>query len=159
MTTSGTWNFNPTLGSLFLNAFSRIQVKRTELTAQHLEDAKTEANLLQTEWVNQGLELWLEDTQTINLVAGTATYTVPPTTIMILDLYVIPASGENIILVPFSRTDYSSLADPEEQGSPTSFIFLRTVNPTITFWPVPDNTTNYVCTYWRYRQIQWTPIR
>src|ERR1700685_2936020 len=107
MSTSGTWNFNPTLGSLFLNAFSRIQVKRTELTAQHLEDAKTEANLLQAEWVNQGLELWLEDTQTINLVPGTATYSVPPTTIMILDLYVIPASGENRILFPFSRTDYA----------------------------------------------------
>ena len=42
MATSGTYNFNPVLGSLFLSAFSRIQVKRTELTPQHMEDAKNE---------------------------------------------------------------------------------------------------------------------
>lgn len=153
MGTSGVFNFNPDLGSLFLNAFSRIQVHRTSITAQHMADAKMEANLLQTEWVNQGLELWLEDTQTINLVTGQATYSVPATTIMILDLFVNNGSSNRLIF-PFSRTDYASLANPLQQGFPTSFFFLRTVAPTVTFWPVPDSNATYVVTYWRYRQIQ-----
>jgi hypothetical protein len=154
MTTSGTYNFGPELGSLFLNAFSRIQVKPPSIVAQHMFDARLEANLLQAEWVNSGLELWLEDTQTINLISGTATYNVPANTIMILDLYVTPTGGSNRLLLPFSRTDYASLATPLQQGFPTSFFFLRTVNPTITFWPTPDSANTYVVTYWRYRQIQ-----
>jgi hypothetical protein len=34
MTISGTTSYNPILGELFTMAFSRIQVKRTELTPQ-----------------------------------------------------------------------------------------------------------------------------
>jgi hypothetical protein len=157
MATSGTYTFDPSLGSLFLSAFSRIQVKRTELGPQHLEDAKLEANLLQAEWVNQGVLLWEQDLQTFTMVTGQATYSIPATTIMVLDLYIVPGSGAvgtNRLIMPFSRTDYASLANPAEPGFPTSFFFLRTVAPTLTFWPVPDNNTTYTCNYWRYRQIQ-----
>ena len=158
MSTSGTYSYAPGLGSLFLTAFSRIQVKRTELTPQHISDAKDEANLLQQEWENRGLQLWTQDLQTFTMVAGTPTYTVPANTVMILDLYISLNYGSpaptNRYLMPFSRTDYSSLANPLMEGFPTSFFFLRTVDPTITFWPVPDNNATYTCSYWRYRQIQ-----
>ena len=159
MATSGTYNFNPVLGSLFLSAFSRIQVKRTELTPQHLEDAKNEANFLQVQWSNEGVELWEQDLQTFTMSPGVATYSVPANTVMVLDLYISPNAGnaqltQNRLIYPFSRTDYASLAEPNEQGFPTSFFFLRTVAPTLTFWPVPDNNTTYQCSYWRYKQIQ-----
>lgn len=157
MATSGTYSYDPTLGALFLSAFGRIQVKRTELTPQHIADAKQEANLQQVEWSNQGVLLWTQDTQTFTMTAGVATYTVPASTVMVLDLFVTPnngQSGQNRLIMPFSRTDYASLANPTQQGFPTSFFYLRTVAPTLTFWPVPDNNTTYSCTYWRYRQIQ-----
>lgn len=158
MATSGTYNFNPSLGSLFLSAFSRIQVKRTEMTPQHLDDAKQEANFLQASWSNEGVELWEQDLQTFTMVPGTATYSVPANTVMVLDLYISPNAGnaqltQNRLIYPFSRTDYASLAEPNETGFPTSFFFLRTVSPTLTFWPVPDNNTTYQCSYWRYKQI------
>lgn len=157
MATSNTYSFDPTLGSLFLSAFGRIQVKRTELTPQHLSDAKSEANFLQLSWSNEGVELWTQDLQTFAMVAGTATYTVPAETVMVLDLYVSPngaAGGQNRLLMPFSRSDYASLSDPSQPGFPTSFFYLKTVAQTLTFWPTPDNNTNYQCSYWRYRQIQ-----
>lgn len=37
MATSGTFTFNPPIGQLTLNAFSRIQVKRTEVLAEHMD--------------------------------------------------------------------------------------------------------------------------
>lgn len=157
MATSGVYNYDPALGSLFLSAFGRDQVKRTELTPQHIADAKQEANLLQVEWVNQGVLLWTQDLQTFTMAPGQASYSVPANTVMVLDLYVSPnngQSGQNRLIMPFSRTDYASLANPSETGFPTSFFFLRTVTPTLTFWPVPDNSTTYQCSYWRYRQIQ-----
>ena len=153
--TSGTYAFQPNLGSLFLSAFSRIQVKRTELTAQHLEDAKMEANYLQVEWSNQGLTLWTVDLQTIPLVQGTATYPIPSNTVMILDLYISTQSPlTNRLLMPISRTDYASLADPTQQAYPTSWWFDRLISPTITFWPIPDGNNTYTCNFYRYRNIQ-----
>lgn len=157
MANSGTYSFNPELGSLFLSAFGRDQVKRTELTTQHIFDAKQEANLLQIEWVNRGVLLWTQDTQTFTMTPGVATYDVPTNTVMVLDLYVSPngaTSGQNRLIMPFSRTDFASLADPASEGFPTSFFYLRTNSPTLTFWPVPDNNATYQVTYWRYRQIQ-----
>lgn len=157
MAVSNTYNFDPTLGSLFLSAFGRDQVKRTELTPQHIADAKAEANLLQLSWSNEGVELWTQDLQTFAMVTGQATYTVPAETVMVLDLYISPlgaAGGNNRLIMPFSRTDYASLSNPTQEGFPTSFFYLRTVAPTLTFWPVPDNNATYQCSYWRYRQIQ-----
>lgn len=154
MASSGTYTFSPTLGSLFLSAFSRIQVKRTELTPQHIEDARNEANFLQQAWLNDGLTLWTVDLQTVPLVAGTATYSVPASTVMVLDLYISINGGSNRLIFPFSRTDYASLSNPTEAGFPTSFWFDRIIAPTLTLWPAPDGNATYVMYYYRYRVVQ-----
>lgn len=153
MTTSATYNFNPPIGSLALNAFARCGIRHTEVLAEHMQNAYYEMGYLQAAWVNDGVTLWTVDQETIPLIQGTATYTVPVNTVMILDLYIVINGGNNRLITPFSRTDYASLANPQTQGVPTSFWFDRAIAPTITFWPVPDgNETSAV--YYRYRQIQ-----
>lgn len=119
-----------------------------------MQDAYFETNLMQAGWVNDGLTLWTVDLQTIPLVTGTATYSVPSNTVMILDLYIEVSNNNNRLIYPFSRTDYASLANPQEPGVPTSFWFDRTLSPTVTFWPIPDNGGPYTAQYYRYRQIQ-----
>lgn len=152
MTVSDTTSFNPIIGSLALNALARAGVRRTEITPQHMQDVYLEANFLQAAWANDGLLLWTIDQQTITLVQGTATYTVPSNTVMITDLYIVINNGNNRYITPFSRTDYASLANPTTQGVPTSYWFNRILAPTVTFWPVPDgNETSAV--YYRYRQV------
>lgn len=153
MSISGTTSYNPILGELFFMAFSRCQVRRTELLASHMSDARNEANLAQVEFVNAGVLLWKQVLNTFPMVAGQSTYSIPPQTIMVLDLYITPAPGQDRLITPFSRTDYASLANKQSVGFPTSFFFLRTVSPTLTFWPVPDNNTTYQCSYWSYVQI------
>lgn len=156
MAVSGTTSYNPVLGELFFMAYSRCQLRRTELLASHMADARNEANLAQVEFVNAGVLLWKQVLNTFPMVAGQSTYSIPSQTIMVLDLYVTPGtpnSGQDRLIVPFSRTDYASLANKQEVGFPTSFFFLRTVNPTLTFWPVPDNNTTYQVSYWSYVQI------
>ena len=153
MATSGTYSFQPDIGDLVLEAFSRCQVKRTEITPQHIQDAKLAANFIQITWSNDGITLWTVDQQTIPLIKGTATYPVPANTVMITDLYIVVSGGSNRLILPFSRTDFASLANPLQQGVPTSFWFDRILAPTVTFWPVPDgNETSAV--YWRYRNVQ-----
>ena len=155
MTTSGTYSFSPSIGELSLNSFARIQIRPAAITQDHLVNMRLEGNFLQAEWGSHGLTLWTVDLQTVPLVQGTATYTVPANTIMILDAYI--GTGNPVInryISPISRTDYASLAYPTQPGYPTSFWYDRLIAQTITLWPVPDGANTYQLSYYRYRQIQ-----
>ncbi len=154
MTSSGTTSFAPSIGDLALNAFSRIQIKPAALTQEHMFQLRMEGNLLQAEWSNDGITLWTVDLQTVALTQGTATYTVPASTVMILDAYISTSSPAiNRYISPISRTDYASLANPTQQGYPTSYWYDRLNAQTITLWPVPDGGGPYTLSYYRYRQI------
>lgn len=157
MPNSGTYNFNPPLGVLTQNAFSRIGIKRTEILAEHMENAFMECNFLQSDWASDGLTWWTVELVNQALTAGLATYSVPANIISVLDVYVSPnngTSGQNRLLFPFSRTDYASLANPSQQGFPTSFWFDRALAPTLTLWPVPDTSTTYLMSFYAYTQTQ-----
>ena len=142
MTTSGTFAFAPSMGDLIMSAYARIQIRRAQLLQEHLEDAQREANLWLVSVANRGPNLWTVDLITTPLVEGTATYAVPPTTIMILDPYVDITTGGDPIsrtITPLSRSDYAAMSNKAQRGQPTSFWFDRLIDPSITIWPVPDN--------------------
>lgn len=157
MATTGTYTFFPSTGELVIAAYRRIQIHRAEILSEHLADAKNEANLLQVQWANLGPTLWTVDLQTVNLVQGTATYSVPANTVMVLDAYISIPNGDGTnsdrIIWPFSRTEYASTPDKLQQGSPTSFWFDRLIAPTITLWPVPDGSEP-TFSYYRFTQTQ-----
>ena len=154
MANSGTYNFSPSLGSLTLAAFSRCQIARTELTPQHHENAFLEMNLLQSFWGADGITWWTVTEYQQPLSAGVATYNVPANAIAVLDVYITVNGSFNRLLFPFSRTDYASLAEPNQEGYPTSFWNNRLLTQTLMLWPVPDANATYVMTYYYYQQIQ-----
>lgn len=154
MANSGTYNFNPPLGSLALAAFSRCQIKRTELTAEHMENAFLETNLMQADWSADGITFFTVQLETQLLTQGVQVYDVPDNTITVLDVYINNGS-QNRILFPFSRTDFASLAVPTQQAPPTSFWFNRSLPPqTLNLWPAPDNAATYTMYYYIYTQPQ-----
>lgn len=155
MTTSGTYNFNPSLGEVVLNAFARIGVRRTEILQNHMADARMESNLLLAKISDTQPNLWTVDLENIPLVQGTSTYTVPPETAMILDVYIRygnPATDRS--MYPISRSEYSTYPEKSLQSFPTVYWFDRLISPTITLWPVPDGEGPYTLFYYRARQVQ-----
>ena len=138
---------------LTLNALSRCGIKRTEVLAEHMENAWMESNLLQADWGADGLTWWTVELISQPLTQGVSTYTVPLNVVSVLDVYINNGSSNRLIF-PFSRTDYASLATPNEQGFPTTFWWNRIIPSTITVWPVPDNTATYTMNYYVYQQIQ-----
>src|ERR1700724_4670258 len=124
MANSGTYNFNLSLGSLALNAFSRCGIRRTELTPQHMETAYIETNLLQENWGADGITWWTVELLSQPLTQGVATYPVPANVVSVLDIYINNGTS-NRLITNFSRTDYASLANPSEQGFPTVAWFNR----------------------------------
>ena len=157
MTTSGSYSFLPATGELIVAAYRRIQIHRSEILTEHLADARNEANFLQSSWANLGPLLWTVDLQTVALVQGQASYSVPDETVMMLDVYISIPNGDGTtsdrIITPFSRTEYASTPDKSQQGSPTSFWFDRLISGTFKLWPVPDGSVPTL-SYYRFTQIQ-----
>jgi hypothetical protein len=154
---SGTYNFLPSLGDIIITAFQRIGVRPTEILQQHLQQAIMEMNLLQTKLSNLQPNLWDVDLQTLPLVQGTATYSVPAETVMITNAYIRTGSGTSSIdrlIFPISNTEYAALNNKFVQAPPTQFWFDRLISPTITLWQVPDGGGPYTLFYYRVRQIQ-----
>ena len=158
MATSGTYTFNPSLGELVLYAFNLCGVRNTALLQEHFESARMASNLMLSRWSNQGVNLWKVDLVTTTLTTGTSTYSVDADTVMILDAYITTnQSGTDIdrIIMPISRTEYSSYPNKDQQGFPTVFWFDRLLSPTVTIWPVPDTSTGpQYLKYYRVRRIE-----
>ena len=139
---SGTYEFDPALGEIVIGAFARCGIRRTEVTQQHMADARAEANYLQAEMTGEGINLFQVVLETTPLIAGVATYNVPDTTVFVLDAYIRqnPLSGMPIdrLIIPFSRSDYAAVANKEMTGFPTSYWWDQKLQPTITLWPIPN---------------------
>lgn len=158
MATSGTYSFNPGLGELTLYAYNLIGVRNTAVLQEHMEAARIASNMMLSRWANQGVNLWTVDLQTVALVQGQATYSVPSNTVVMLDAYMTIDDGQSApidrIILPISRTEYASYPNKEQQGFTTTFWFDRLLSPTVTLWPVPDGTSAQYLKYYRVRQIQ-----
>jgi hypothetical protein len=85
---SGTTAFNPTNADIVLTAFRRIGIYSAKITNEHMVSARMALNLVQAAWSNAGVNLWTVDFQTVPLVQGITTYSVPADTIMVLDAYI-----------------------------------------------------------------------
>lgn len=144
MTTSGTYNYNPSLGELTLYAFNLCGIRNTALLQEHMESARMAANLLLGRWSSEGVNLWMVNLQTIPLVAGQAEYNLPSNNIVMLDTYIETDNGSgppiDRLILPISRTEYASYPNKEQQGFPTTYWQNRLISSTVTLWPVPDGT-------------------
>lgn len=157
MATSGTYNFNPSLGELTLFAYNLAEIRNTALAQEHMEAARMASNLLLANWSNKGVNLWAVTLTTVSLVQGQATYSVPSNTVVMLDAYCETTTGAQAIdriILPISRTEYASYPNKNQQGFPTVFWYDRLLSPTVTLWPVPDGTSAQQLRYYSVQQLQ-----
>ena len=155
--TSNQFNFAPSGGDFILSAFDRIQVRATEIEQVQMQRAIMELNLALLRFNTlPGQNLWTIDLQSIPLVAGSATYSVPAETRMILSAFIRYASSPQLdrYMYPISRDEYAAISTKTQQGFPSQYWFDRLRAPTVTFYLVPDGAFPYDFFYYRARQIQ-----
>lgn len=129
-------------------AYSRIGIKRAEITTQHLADADLESNLLQAEFSSRVPNLWLQEIYTQALTQGTAQYTLPARTVGVRDIYMTttPTGGAapfDRVLWAISAIDYDAQPNKTQQSPPQSYYVQKSITPTITTWPVADGNATY----------------
>lgn len=156
MASSGTYGFAPSIGETVLYAYSRCGVRRTAIVQEHMADARMGANMVLAHFSNKGVNLWKVELVTIPLIQGQATYSLAPSTVVMLDTYISVTSGgvtTDRLILPVSRTEYASYPNKASQGFPTTYWNDRLLAPTVTIWPVPDGSQTSLNTY-VLRQIQ-----
>jgi len=139
---TNTWDFDPSLGELVLGAYARIGIRRTEVTTQHMADARFEMNMVFSDLQGDGINTWQVELVVQDIVAGQKQYTVPNTTVFVLDLYIRQnpdtANPTDRLLIPFSRSDYAATANKDMRSFPTTYWYDRQLNPSLYLWPVPN---------------------
>ncbi len=157
MTMSGTYTFNPSMGETVLYAYNVIGLRNTSLVQEHYQTARMAANMMLSRWSNMGVNLWKVELVTVPLVQGQTTYAVDPSVVMVLDAYVTTTSGgasTDRIILPISRTEYSTYPNKTTQGFTTVFWFDRLISPSLTLWPVPDGVSTTSLSYYAVTQVQ-----
>jgi len=162
MATSGTATFNMDFTQIAEEAWERAG--REMRSGYDLRTARRSMNLMTIEWQNRGINMWTIEEGTINLVAGTATYDLPADTIDIMEQVIRTGNGNvstqsDLTVTRISFPTYASIPNKLTQARPIQVKVDRARdNPTVTFWPIPDQGTapspHYIFRYWRMRRIQ-----
>ena len=157
MAVSGTTAFNLDLTEIVEEAFERAGSEMR--TGYDLRTARRSLNLLFADWANRGLNMWTFEQGTITLVPGTATYNLPADTVDLMEHVIRTGAGNastqaDLTITRSSVSTYATIPNKLQQARPIQvWIERRQEIPTITVWPVPDNSQTYTFVYWRLRRI------
>lgn len=156
MATSGTATFNPTILTIIEEAFERAGTEMR--SGNDVRSARRTLDIMMSEWANRGINLWTLESASISLVAGTATYSLPATTVDILDFVIRQGTGTSQIDYQMERIGvggFSAITTKNTTGRPLQVYVQRGLTPQITVWPVPDVST-YSFIYWGLTRIEDT---
>lgn len=148
MATSGSRNFDLDFAELAEEAYERCGLEYR--TGYDARTARRSLNLMFADWANRGVNLWTVKQGTQALTSGTATYTLSGTYSDLLEV-VLRRSGTDYTLSRMSRSEYMSLPNKSTEGRPSQYFFNRQINPEITLWATPDNSTDSLVFYYIQR--------
>ncbi len=156
MSTSGTSAFNMDLTEIVEEAMERCGAELR--TGWDLRTARRSLNLMLADWASRGLNLWTIEQGSVPMVAGTATYDLPVTTVDLLEHVIRTGSSTSqtdLTMARISGATYSTIPNKLTQARPIQiYINRQAPTPTVTVWPVPNVSSTYTLVYWRLRRIQ-----
>lgn len=86
MVTSNSYTFDMSLDNMIIEAYERIGIAGSQLTAQHAISAKNSLNLMFSDWNNRGVNLWMRQKFMQTLNWNQNTYSLPQGTVEILEM-------------------------------------------------------------------------
>src|SRR5260221_13772395 len=153
--TSGSYTLPFSNAELTLEAFSRCQIRATQLEQMHTQDAVRSLNLALQSWANKGVNIFSIEQNVISLVAGQATYILPIEVMSVLDVYynqilstgpgpdwdtplydaskptvsndpqIVITNSQNRWMSPIGEADYARIPNPTWSGPPNQYWINR----------------------------------
>jgi hypothetical protein len=158
MTTSGTATFSLDLTEVVEEAFERAGSEMR--SGYDLRTARRSLNLLFADWANRGINMWTFEQGSIPLIQGTSDYDLLPDTVDLLEHVIRTGAGSmstqaDLSITRISLPTYASIPNKLTQARPIQLVINREqATPSVTVWPIPDQTGVYTLVYWRLRRIQ-----
>ena len=146
MATSGTTTFNLDIDDVIEDAYERCGVQTR--SGYDLKSARRSLNILFQEWMNRGIHLWKVENETVNLVAGTTSYTAPSDASDVLEMtfrQVTSGTTTDTTMTKISRSEYQALPNKYSQGQPTQYYVERNLsNVVINLYQTPGTTDTQI---------------
>lgn len=151
MSTSGATDFSQSCIEIIRDALILINGVDDDETPSDFqyETARRALNRLAKSWMKRGLKLWSQKTATLDLVAGTASYTLGATGTKVmtrpLDIYNVRwTDGANEMpVLTYSRNEYMMQVNKTAQGKPVRFYYDPQLdNGVLYLWPSPDSSSD-----------------
>lgn len=137
-------SYVPDLLEVIEEAFELCGLEAT--TGNDIRTARRSLNLLALDWSNRGLNLWTISEDTLDLTAGTDTYSLSPDVIDLIEC-VLSQDDTDYPINRVSIADYATIPNKTITGRPVEFAIERLVTPQLRVWPVPDQ--GYTLTFWK----------
>jgi hypothetical protein len=157
MPSSGTQTFptQTSLGDIGLYALNRVGVHRPTVTQDHLTDVAMAANMVLSDLSTEQPNLWKLVQNSISLVQGTTTYTLPANVLLVTDCIIRTLVGgiqNDRVIYGVSKTDYLSYPNKLLQEPPTVYWQDRVVPIQMSLYPTPDGNGPYTLIYLAIQQ-------
>ena len=139
MALSGTATFNPDVAEVCEDAFERCGLEMR--SGYDLRTARRSLDIMSAEWSNRGINLWTIEEGTQALTAGTATYTLPASTIDLLEHVIRTGSGTNqsdLSLNRISVSTYATITAKNSTGRPAQLYINRQPSQTCLLYTSPS---------------------
>lgn len=142
MALSGTYDSTWTVTEVIAAAYKKIGVgiAGETLSSQEQTDGIDVLQLMLRTWAAKGIRIWLNETQSVTLVAATTTYTLSPRTLEVYQAY--RRTDDNDVPIRIvTREEYERIPDKTVTGAPYMVYINRTrTTTTASVYPVPTAT-------------------
>lgn len=139
MALSGVYDSTWTVAEVVTAAFKKIKVgiSGETLASEDLTAGIDTLQLMLRTWAAKGIRLWLNQTQSVTLVAGTAAYTLSTRALDVSQAYTRVSDQDEPVQL-LTREEYERLPDKTVTGKPYAAWIDRTrTATTATVYPVP----------------------
>lgn len=147
MATSGTYLFNPQLAALTDEAFERCRVDPAQITIRHILSARRSMQFMLADWATEDYHEFRIEQLSFMVTQGTATYTDPDVPARLIDILdaVLRRDGVDTPIEFMSRSELLDIPEKTTEGRPDRWFIDKGLDQlTVTFWPVPENSTDQV---------------
>jgi hypothetical protein len=168
-TTSGTYTFDKSfaIDEIIEEAYERIGMQPN--AGFNLKSARRSLNIMFQEWANRGLHYWEVANNSLTLVDGQSEYTMYRSTADgtsdatavygvddVLEAAYRNSSSVDFPLTKISRSEYQSLSNKTDEGTPTQYFVQRFIDKvTITLYLTPGSTeAGNTINYYYVKRIQ-----
>ena len=148
MASSGSKTFDLALADIIDEAFDRAGIE--DYTGEDYRTARRSLNLLLTDWMNRGVNLWTLSLVSQTLTTGVNQYTLPTTVVDVLDAVVRDSDNLDTIAERIGIQEYlRSRTDKTADGKVVQYAVQRNAagGHTLYTWPETDDSDDKLV-YW-----------